>query len=322
MKPLIRARRNAMRRYKNGKLLYGIALSLIISVCFSTNVIADGAGSSAAEFLNIGAGSRAIAMGGAYSAIANDPSACYWNPAALTNVKSVALMLQHNEHYMDLQHEYAAYGSPIGKNGALGFSVSYLHMGSIMGYDANDAPTREFKVYDIAYGLSYGHKITDNLSLGLGAKNIRQSISDLSASGWAFDLGMLYDFGRWSFSFGAANLGSAIKYENESFALPTEYRMGVGYHTLYYPVVIGAEYGYSRDGTERMAIGAEYSLMDCFALRSGFRPSEANNSDGNLSFGCGLKMWGHSLDYTYLPNADLGATHRISAVLTFSDSEE
>ena len=293
--------------------------TLAFTFLTATGVYAAGAGSTAAEFLNIGAGSRATAMGGAYSSIANDPSACYWNPAGLSNIEGSALMLQHNEHYQDLQHEYVAYASPIVKNGVLGISVSYLHMGAIMGYDDGDTPTESFKVYDIAYGMSYGHRFSDYLSIGVGAKNIRQSISDVKAGGWAFDMGLMVDIGQFDLSVGVANLGSGIKYEVETFDLPTEYRAGLGFSPITKPFTLVAEYGYCIDGSERLALGVEYDIINDFSIRSGYRPREINNGDGRFAVGCGLKIWGQRIDYSFLPDSDLGSSHRFSATIAFSE---
>jgi len=296
-------------------MIAGLAFILAIS----NTVLAGGVGSSAAEFLNIAAGSRAAGFGGAYSSIANDPSACYWNPAGLIDIKSSSLMLQHNEYFQDLKHEYVAFASPMGNNGTLGFSISYLHMGSILGYDANDAPTGDFKAYDIAYGISYGHKINDNIGFGAGVKNVRQSIAETKASGWAFDAGFLYSFGNFNASLVAANFGPKIKYETDSFELPTEYRIGLSYSAEEWPVILSTEYGYGRDGSTRMALGAEYDLLNNFSIRSGYRPGNINDGDGSFAVGCGLNIWGQAIDYTFLPDADLGNSHRISATITFSE---
>ena len=43
-------------------------------------------GTSGAQFLKIGVGCRGVAMGGAFVATADDPSAAYWNPGALVRV--------------------------------------------------------------------------------------------------------------------------------------------------------------------------------------------------------------------------------------------
>jgi len=280
-----------------------------------------GAGFSGAEFLNIGAGSRAVGMGGAFSAIVDDPSACYWNPAGLTNIRGSALLVQHIEHFMDIKYEYAAYSMPIGERRALGFSISYMHMGSILQYDANDTPLGDFRAYDLAYGVSFGYGINENISLGLGAKNINQILGDVKTQGWAFDTGLLFKLRSVNASLAVGNFGSSLKYELESASLPTEMRLGLAYSSPTYPLILTTEYGYSRDGTTRAALGAEYDFLEGFSLRSGYDFRGVGLDNGDLSFGCGIKMWNQQFDYAYLPNVLWGDSHRVSATFNLSQKQ-
>ena len=52
-------------------------------------------GTTTAQFLKLGVGARAIGMGEAYSAIADDPTAIYWNPAGLAAVSEHSVSLMH-----------------------------------------------------------------------------------------------------------------------------------------------------------------------------------------------------------------------------------
>ena len=54
------------------------------------------AGISTAQFLKIGVGGRAAALGEAFIAVANDASALYWNPAGLVQFEENQVMFSHN----------------------------------------------------------------------------------------------------------------------------------------------------------------------------------------------------------------------------------
>ena len=54
-------------------------------------------GTTAGQFLKLGVGSRAMALGGAFTAIANDASALYWNPSGLSRIKGSQILLKHEK---------------------------------------------------------------------------------------------------------------------------------------------------------------------------------------------------------------------------------
>ena len=63
-------------------------------------------GSSAAAFLEIGVGSRAIALGGAYAATADDATCMYWNPAGLGWIKKAGISVNHANWLAETNFEY------------------------------------------------------------------------------------------------------------------------------------------------------------------------------------------------------------------------
>jgi hypothetical protein len=68
----------------------------------------------AAEFLKIGVGARALGMGEAYVAVADDPSAAYWNPAGLVFLRQQEVQAMHAEQFGQIvNHDYVSYAHPL-----------------------------------------------------------------------------------------------------------------------------------------------------------------------------------------------------------------
>lgn len=81
----------------------------------------------AAEFLNIGVGARAGAMGGAFSAVTDDASAGYWNPAGLRLLSRKQVGIMHSAQFgNEVKYDYVVFGSP---GPAESFGVSLIRMG-------------------------------------------------------------------------------------------------------------------------------------------------------------------------------------------------
>jgi long-subunit fatty acid transport protein len=110
-------------------------LSLFLCVLLAC-VVAHGqetnkAGTTAAQFLKIGVGARGTAMAGAVSAVIDDASALYWNPAGLLELSRLSLHATHTKWIADIDHEYAGLVVPVGDNSRLGISATLLTVGEI-----------------------------------------------------------------------------------------------------------------------------------------------------------------------------------------------
>ena len=86
------------------------------------------AGISTVQFLKIGVGARASAMGEAFVSVANDASALYWNPAGVVQAKQNQLIISHNNWVADINHEFIGGIYKFSKNDAVGISFTSLHM--------------------------------------------------------------------------------------------------------------------------------------------------------------------------------------------------
>src|SRR5437762_205417 len=85
-----------------------IILLFILSFFLGTQLSHSQAGQTGLSFLKLGAGGRALGMGEAYTAIASDPSATYYNPAALSLSKTSQLLLMHKEWIQDTKTDFIA----------------------------------------------------------------------------------------------------------------------------------------------------------------------------------------------------------------------
>jgi len=154
------------------------------------------------EFLNIGAGARGLAMGGAQIASAKDATAGYWNPAGLTGIKdnpNVGLM--HAEYFGGIaKYDYLSAGIPIQDNRrALGISILRFAVDDIPNTlflvepdgSINYGNIQTFSSADYAFLLSFAQNIKQtenkNISFGLNAKVIYRKVGKF-ASAWGFGL--------------------------------------------------------------------------------------------------------------------------------------
>ena len=94
------------------------------------------AGSTSAAFLKIGVGARAIGMAGAFTAVADDPYAIYWNPAGLSLLSGSQASFTHNDYFQDLKQDFMTYsfGKNLGseseewfRRGCWGFGLNYFY---------------------------------------------------------------------------------------------------------------------------------------------------------------------------------------------------
>jgi len=174
------------------------------------------------EFLNIGAGARGLAMGGAQVASVNDGTAGYWNPAGLTAIKDYpVLSLMHAEYFAGIgKYDYASLVIPVtDKKRTIGISILRFGVDDIPNTlflvepdgSINYNNIRSFSSADYAFLFSYAQtlKHTDkkDLSIGVNAKVIHRNVGSF-ASAWGFglDAGIQYKTGRWRLGVSARDI--------------------------------------------------------------------------------------------------------------------
>lgn len=126
------------------RIIFAWILAVAIMAIFGkVAVAASNGGRTAADFLQIGLGARAAAMGGAYSAASADAGAAYWNPAGLTSVNAGEVVFGHFSWYQDIKMEYGALAFKTSDRTSVAVSITYLGYGQIDGYDISGNSTGE-----------------------------------------------------------------------------------------------------------------------------------------------------------------------------------
>jgi type IX secretion system protein PorV len=283
---------------------------------------ASGPGTTAADILKIGVGARAIGMGEAYVAQADDVSSLYWNPAGLALMQERQASFMYDQMYQDLKFQNANIGIPL-ENGAIGGSLSYLSYGDIQGFDQSGVPTGNQSAYSGVATLGAAW-LGDQWSAGVNAKGIQEKLADETANDAAFDIGgnVIYPKpvlgGTLRFGAVAQNLGSSMKFEQQSDPLPMDWKVGVAAVQLMdRRLNVSLDYTTPKDDSGFVSSGFEYWLVPFIALRAGYVNSKTEGS--GMRAGIGIRYKGVSFDYAYAGQGELGLSHRYELSFRFGE---
>lgn len=295
-------------------------------------------GTTAAGFLKIGVGARALGMGEASATQAEDVTSLYWNPAGLAQIDNTQILFNHYDYIADIYYDYGGVAMSFGSFGTVGLHFGFLGMPDIERTTINEPEGTGEMVSASSFtaGLSYARKLTDRFHMGGTVKMIHESLWHTSATGFAVDLGLTYRtiFKNMKIGMSISNFGTSMQLKGrdllvqhdidpisagnnsninadlktDKFSLPILFRVGLSSNITQdvfgienNDLVFAVDAVHPNDNYEYMNAGVEYTYRKLLSLRGGYRQLFLEDSEGGLTlgFGLNLKLFSYSFIMDY-----------------------
>lgn len=313
-------------------------------------------GTTVAQFLKIGAGARSVAMGGSAAAMDGDIYSIYWNPGALSRLKTPGeASFNHSQWLADIDYNYVASGLTVDGFGTLGLSVTSLTMPEeIVRTEINpEGDGRRWSYSAFSMGLSFARSLTDRFSIGITAKYIHEGLWNMSSSGFAFDIGTIYTTTFNGLKIGASisNFGTKMRldgqdisfnnvpsgeqgqgaqnvqsiYKTESYDIPLQFRIGLAMDVLNMDAIratASVDATHPNDNVEYVNSGLEVAYDEMFFARIGYNSLFNENAEQGLTWGVGMyfqvtNLNGIKLDYAFADYGRLNDVQYVSVSVTY-----
>lgn len=302
-------------------------------------------GTSIANTLKIGLGARAAAMGEAFTAVADDASALYWNPAGLSNTTTNEAYFTHTQWFAGINQSTGNATLRIDDEHVVGISIARTGLPEVKVTTETQpfGTGQTFQFDNLVAGVSYAHRFTDQFSAGVTVRYIRETLGDVAVNAFTVDAGTFYwtGLGTTRFAVAVSNFsnqkepeGTVVLYDRTAvsgfrgFDAPTVFRIGFAMDPILDStnrLTVALQLNHPSDNAENYALGGEYALTfsDAFPAqilaRAGYK---LNVEEENISAGAGVRIpvfddYRVAVDYAWTNFRTLGAVHRFSAGIQF-----
>lgn len=278
-------------------------VSSLVIIVLSSLLIGQNSrmGSASSTQLLIVPSAKHLSGGGAV-ATATGMDATFWNPAGLAmSENNIDLIFSNRQYFADMDNNFFGVATSIGDN-KLGINVRTFNIGDINETTVfyPDGTGQVFTPNFSIVGATLSRKLAENTSVGVNANLIRESFGRVSATGFAYDLGVQYRglLGMEGLDIGFAlkNFGSPMKYDGQglgvfaepsdadrpseyykvdaaSFDLPFTFDMGLSYNIM--GAVLGATYTSNYYSTDEVKLSGSYTLEGLGSVGLGFQFSSS-----------------------------------------------
>lgn len=338
------------------KIVLKSVFLLVVAVSLSWAQGVTKTGTTAGKFLSMGIGPRAIAMGGAFTSVANDASAMYWNPAGIDNVQQNQFIFTQTNWFVDIKLNYLGAIFKAGALGTVGINMTAMTMGDMEVTTANnpEGTGDYFSAGMYAVGFSIARHLTQKFVIGANFKYVRESISQSAAQGFAVDIGTMFitPFYGIRFATSISNFGTKMQmhgddlliqhdpnpnihgdnsnlnayYETEKYELPLRLQIGLARDFTFMEgqrLTLAVEAAHPNDNSEYMNLGGELALFhERVFVRGGFKSLFMEDREEGLTLGAGYHTphfgkFSLSVDYSFQDFKHLGDVHTFGFILSF-----
>jgi hypothetical protein len=335
-----------LSKYKN------IFLTWVVVIHFAHPQNVTKIATTAAPFLTIGVGARAQAMGNAYTAIANDASAMFWNVGGIAQLNQNEVIFNHSTWLADIAYNYGGVIIPVSDLGNFGIGVMDIDYGEFE-QTTESSPQGtgvKFSAKSLAINISYARKLTDKFGIGFSGKYVEENIFNSRAIGMAVDVGFQYEtpFPGLTLGMSISNFGTKMqmsgddllvkvdidqtingnndqvnsRIETGRYDLPLLFRFGLAYkllNTEENKLIIVSDALHPNDNYESVNIGAEYQFKNLIAFRAGYSSLFLQDSEEGLTLGGGLLLdsYGIRFDYAYESFGKLKSINKYTLFVIF-----
>lgn len=299
----------------------------------------ENAGTAGAQFLRIPVGARSVALGKAFTSMATDGSALFWNPAgAMRTPGRSNFYASHSKYTAGIDLDYLSYHRR-GQNYGYGLTMGVLRSGDILRTDEfhQRGTGTYFNANQFFLGATLARAMTDRFSIGGTLKYYQENLDEYQIQAVLADLGILYyvGLGDMKIGFAVKNFGSDLKpggtppalpggnapaADFQKFPAPTEGTFGTSktWHlSQKLGLVTTADFNHPSDNQESFRFGTELGMRDMLFLRGGY---ETGRVEGGWAAGFGLqlkrKQFLLRVDYAYSDMGAFGIIHHISVDLS------
>lgn len=330
----------------------------IVCLLFSSSVYAESVdavtkvATAAANWLKLETGTRAIGMGGAYTAAGNDVTGIPYNPASVSFVTGSQGFLSTVDYFAGINYNVLGFATNMSGVDYAGVHIFSLSSGDMDETTAEypDGTGAKFSMTGICLRGTYGRRVTNRLRIGVTGKYIKEQIHTTSMQSFAVDIGSHFDTGLYGFLLGMSinNLGPEVKYDGdgleidcgdetpsgycaqitEAFPLPMTFRLGLANYimgpeskiipTENHVLLMSVDAINPIDFTLYSSMGMEYAYADMFFVRAG---THFGHDTADMSLGAGLRIntkgFSVGLDYAYVNYGILDYTHQFGLNFKF-----
>ncbi len=294
--------------------LAGLLAAAGPTAAFAQNTSGDNTsyGTTAAEFLLLGASARGAALGTPFAAIANDVSALYYNPAGIALQRTAQFQASAYDYVAETDYAWGGLSFPFdGRSKAVGFQFGTFGFGDQPIYTV-DQPEGTGAVYSVSetfVGATYAQNFSDRFSAGLTAKFIFDNLGGAKGNAFAVDFGTNFHSRLGghpiNFSFTLQNLGTDLSYTGDPLFVdvPRDSVPGVGsVPTTPQPGELRTK-GFNLPTVFRVALG--YDIVSATDTRWTLMADFNQQTSNKASFGVGTE-----LDFRNLGESGFGAALR------------